>query len=106
MTDKLKELQDSEEYKELISTRSKTKWPLAVLMLVVYYGFIMILAFHDKTGEIFAQKVGEGHTSVGIAVGLGVILFSFIVTGIYVRKANKVLEPLTQKLHEKAGDLS
>lgn len=104
MTVNIEELKESEEYKELIATRSKSKWFLAILMLVVYYGFVMVIAFHDNFGNIFAQKIGDGHTSVGIVVGLGVILFSFLITGIYVRKANKVLEPLTKKLHERAGE--
>lgn len=102
MDSKLAELQESEEYKELIAKRSQIKWPLAFLMLLVYYGFILIIAFAP---DLFALKVGDGHTSVGIAIGLGVIIFSFIITGIYVQKANKILEPLTDKLHEKAGDL-
>lgn len=88
-------LKDSEEYKTLIAERGKSKWTLAVAMWVVYYGFILVIAFAP---DIFAIKIGD-HTSLGIAIGLGVILFSFFVTGIYVKKANKVLEPLTEKLH-------
>lgn len=93
-------LQDTDEYKELISTRRKLAWPLAALMLVVYYAYIMIIAFDP---EIFAEKIGDGHTTVGMVTGLGVIIFTFIVTGIYVHKANTILEPLTEKLHEKVG---
>ena len=102
MNEHIKELKNSEEYKELVATRSQSKWFLASLMMIVYYGFVMIIAFNP---EFFAQKVGEGHTSLGIVVGLGVILFSFLITGIYVQKANRVLEPLTHKLHEKAGEI-
>lgn len=100
MDPKLEEIKNSEEYKTLISERSKSKYFLSVLMLVVYYGFVLIIAFNP---EFFATKIGMGHASLGIAVGLFVILFSFVITGIYVQKANKVLEPLTAKLHEKAG---
>lgn len=101
MDKKLEELKDSAAYKELVSRRSRSKWFLAALMLVVYYGFILVIAFEP---EVFAQKIGLGHTSLGIAVGLGVILFSFLITGIYVRKANKVFEPLTKELQDKAGE--
>ena len=100
MDEKLEVLRNSEEYKTLISKRSKSKWSLAALMLMAYYGFVMVIAFEP---EIFAKKIGEGHTTLGIVVGLGVILFSFLITGLYVHKANKVLEPLTEKLHGKAG---
>lgn len=101
MDGKLEELRQSKEYETLVSTRSKIKWPLAILMLAVYYGFVMVIAFEP---EIFGTKIGDGHTSLGIVVGLLVILFSFVITGIYVHKANKTLEPLVEKLHEKAGD--
>ena len=55
---------------------------------------------------LLAQSVGGGHMSVGILVGLIVIFFSFVITGIYVHKANTVFEPLSKKLHEAAEDLS
>ncbi len=102
MSDFIKDLQNTEEYKDLISIRSKSKWFLSFLMLAVYYSFIMVIAFAP---DVFAQKVGSGHTSLGIVIGLAVIFFSFIVTGIYVRKANLELEPLTEKLHAKAEEL-
>ena len=98
MNNNLERLQASEDYKKLVETRSKIMWPLAILMFAVYYGFIMVIAF---TPDVFAVPIGEGHTTLGIVVGLGVIIFSFIVTGIYVHKANTVLEPLTDKLHKK-----
>ena len=101
MNTNLEELRNSEEYKKLVSERSKSKWPLAVLMLIIYFGFVLVIAFHPT---LFAVKIGNGHTSLGIVVGLLVILASFLITGIYVRKANKVLEPLTKQLHEKAGE--
>ena len=97
----LEELRNSEEYQQLVTIRSKSKWFLAAIMMLIYYGFVMIIAFAP---EVFAAKVGSGHMSVGIVVGLFVIFVSFLITGIYVNKANKVLEPLTKKLHEKAGE--
>jgi len=102
MDEKIEKLRASEEYKELIAVRSKSKWSLTFLMLLTYYGFVIVIAFKP---EVFAIKIGSGHTSLGIAAGLFIILFSFLITGLYVRKANKVLQPLTKKLHEKAGEL-
>lgn len=102
MSNKLTEIRESSEYKTLISTRSKIKWTLATLMLFVYYAFIMVIAFEP---DLFGTKIGEGHTTIGIVIGLGIIFFSFLITGIYVYIANKVLEPLTKQLHGAAGDL-
>lgn len=102
MNEKLHNLKETEEYQELISSRSKSKWSLSFLMLVVYYGFIMVIAF---VPDIFALKVGSGYTSLGIVVGLAVIIFSFVITGLYVHKANRDFEPLTEKLHKKASEI-
>lgn len=93
-------LRDSEEYTTLVNTRASSKWLLTFLMLFVYYGFILIIAFAP---DVFAMKIGLGHMSLGILSGLGVIIFSFVVTGIYVRKANEILDPLTHQLHERAA---
>lgn len=97
LSKELKELSESDAYKTLCSRRSKTIWPLTILMLIMYYIYILIIAFKP---EIFGQKIGDGHTSLGIVVGLGVILFSFLITGIYVHKANKELEPMTEEIQK------
>lgn len=99
MEQKIKELSKTSAYKKLIHERKKTIWPLTVIMLVAYYGFVLIIAFAPK---VFAIPISSGVTSLGIASGLGLIFFTFIITGIYVRKANNVLEPLTKELHKKA----
>tara|TARA_Y100001001_G_scaffold142338_1_gene146956 strand:- start:2256 stop:2573 length:318 start_codon:yes stop_codon:yes gene_type:complete len=94
------DIRNNEDYQTLIRERSKSKWSLAALMLIVYYGFITVLAFKP---ELFASPIGDGPTSLGIVTGLGVIVFSFLITGYYVHKANTVFEPLTKKIQEQAG---
>lgn len=93
------DLCNSEVYKELISTRKKITRPLALLMLAVYYIYILVIAFSPET---LAAPVGDGPATLGIVVGLGIILFSFVITGIAVHLANTRLEPLTQTLHRLA----
>jgi uncharacterized membrane protein (DUF485 family) len=58
---------------------------MTVLMMVVYFGYILLIAFNK---EMLAQKIGAGVTSVGIPMGLGVIVFTIVITTIYVRRAN------------------
>ncbi len=100
MSDHTPHLRHSEEYITLIKERSKSKWSLLFLMLLVYYGFILMIAFDPK---MLGVKIGESHTSYGIVVGLGVMFFSFLIMCIYVRKANQVFDPLTKKLRENAS---
>lgn len=82
-------------YQKLVSTRSSFGWILTAIMMVVYYGYIAVIAFNKG---LFAQRLGDGVMTVGIPVGLGVILFTIIITGIYVRRANSEFDALTQDI--------
>ena len=86
-------------YQELERKRSRFGWMLTVLMLVVYYGFILLVAF----GKPFlSQRIGEGVTTVGIPIGFGVIVFTILITGVYVRRANGEFDELSEKIKQKA----
>jgi uncharacterized membrane protein (DUF485 family) len=79
-------------YIQLVKDRTRFGWTLAFAMLVVYYGFILLIAF-DK--EALSIPIGGGVTTTGIPVGLFVIIFTVIITGIYVRHANHRYDELT-----------
>ncbi|WP_368641246.1 DUF485 domain-containing protein [Castellaniella ginsengisoli] len=87
-------------YQLLRRTRLRYGWTLAVVMLLVYYSFIGVIAF-DK--ELFALKLGEGVMTWGIPVGFGVIVFSVLITGLYVRRANNEFDRLTREIVQEAG---
>ena len=72
-------------YQELVSKRNSYGWIMTALMMIVYYGYILLVAFNK---EFLAQKTGAGVMSIGIPIGVGVILFTIIITGIYIRRAN------------------
>ena len=96
MTDPVVErIQRDPKYQKLTSTRNKFGWTLAILMLVVYYGYIALIAF-DK--EFLAKPMGAGVTTIGIPIGMAVIVFTIIITGIYVRRANSEFDALTREL--------
>lgn len=82
-------------YQHLRRTRLRYGWTLTVVMLIVYYAFIGVIAF-DK--ELFALKLGDGVMTWGIPVGFGVIVFSVLVTGLYVRRANSEFDRLTREI--------
>lgn len=82
-------------YQKLVSTRSSFGWILTAIMMVVYYGYIAVIAFNKG---LFAQRLGDGVMTVGIPVGLGVIVFTIVITGIYVRRANSEFDALTQDI--------
>ena len=87
-------------FQALVSSRNKFGWTLSVLMLVIYLGFILLVAF-DK--PLLAQKIAGGTTSLGIVLGLVVIVSAFILTGVYVARANGRFDELTERLRREVG---
>src|SRR3954451_8510977 len=82
-------------FQELVRERSSFAWTLTIVMLVIYYGFILLVAF----GKGFlATNIGGGVTSVGIIIGLGVIISAFVLTGIYTQRGNSRFDELTENL--------
>ncbi len=84
-------------YEQLRQTRNTYGWVMTALMLVVYYGYIALIAF-DKA--FLATPLGAGVTTIGIPIGVGVILFTIIITGIYVRRANTEFDAMKEALIE------
>ena len=82
-------------YLELKAKRSSFGWWLTLAMMVVYYGFILLVAFNK---EFLSQRMGEGVMTIGIPIGFGVIVFTVIITTIYVRRANSEYDDLTEEI--------
>ena len=82
-------------YHELRRKRNRLGWTLTVLMLIVYNGFIGLIAF-DKA--FLAQPIGDGVTTIGIPIAFGVIVFTILITGIYVYRANSEYDRLTAEI--------
>jgi uncharacterized membrane protein (DUF485 family) len=85
-------IQSHPKYLELKRKRNSFGWLLTILMMVVYYGYIALIAF-DK--PFLAQRMGDGVMSLGVPIGLGVIIFTVVITAIYVRRANGEFDELT-----------
>jgi uncharacterized membrane protein (DUF485 family) len=86
-------------YQELKAKRSRFGWWLTLAMLVVYYGFILLVAF-DK--PFLATRLGSGVTTIGMPIGLAVIVFTVVITGLYVRRANSEFDALTEQIAKAA----
>jgi uncharacterized membrane protein (DUF485 family) len=87
----LRRIEADPNYQKLVSERKSFGWTLAIITLVIYYGYIAIVAFAP---DIIAQKV-FGDITVGIIMGLAIILASILLTGIYVIRANSQYDDLT-----------
>ncbi len=96
LVDKIK---NNASYKELVEKRSAFAWKMTIIMLVVYYAFILTIAFAP---QVLGISMG-GVTTIGIPVGIIIILFSFIMAGIYTRRANSEFDDLNKKLKKDLG---
>lgn len=95
----VEKIQSNPKYLELRRKRNRFGWWLTALMMVVYYGYIALIAF-DK--PFLAQPIGAGVTTIGIPIGLGVIVFTILITAFYIRRANGEFDRLTAEIIQEA----
>ncbi len=79
-------------YQELKAKRTRFGWWLTLAMMVVYYGFILLVAFNK---EFLSQRLGDGVMTMGIPIGFGVIVFTVVITAYYVNRANGEFDDLS-----------
>lgn len=90
-------------YHELISKRSSFAIKLAIFMLVVYYGFVLTIAFNK---EFFATKLSaEGVMTVAWPIAVAIIIIAFLTTLIYVVRANGEFEDLEMSIKNDVKDI-
>jgi uncharacterized membrane protein (DUF485 family) len=86
-------------FQQLVDARTSFGVRLSIVMLAIYFGFILIIAFAPG---LLGVKLGSGVMTVGIPVGLGVIISAFLLTGVYVRRANAEFDELTRQIVKEA----
>jgi uncharacterized membrane protein (DUF485 family) len=95
--DAIERIRANPKYQELRRKRNGFGWALALAMLVVYYGYIALIAFNKP---FLSQPLGTGVTTIGVPIGMAVIVFTIVITGIYVRRANNEYDALTRAILE------
>jgi uncharacterized membrane protein (DUF485 family) len=93
LVDKIK---NNPDYKELVSKRSSFSIKLTVAMLVVYFAFILTIAFDPAL--LGTPICADSVTTIGIPIGIAVIIFAFVLTGIYTLRANGEFDDLNNKI--------
>jgi uncharacterized membrane protein (DUF485 family) len=90
-------VQASPEFQELRNKLRRFVFPMSALFLIWYFAYVLLGAFaHD----FMAIKVW-GDINVGLLIGLGQFVSTFIITGIYVRFANRELDPRAEAIRAK-----
>jgi len=89
------------DFQQLSSQKDTISLILTVLELVLYFGFIYLVAEH-KT--FLAQKMSAGGAAtIGIPIAVGTIVVSWIFTGIYIWWANSKYDEMVKRVIEKVG---
>ena len=87
-------------FRELVARRGRFAWTLATIVLVMFYGFVLTVAFNPTA---LGQPVAEGSMlTVGVAVELFMFIFFWVLTAYYVKRANSEFDKLTQEIVKEA----
>lgn len=76
-------------FKKFVSFRNKISLNLSLIVLICYYIFVLGIGLMP---EILGYKLGPSSITLGIMVGIGLILLCIISTGIYTFIANYFLD--------------
>ena len=86
------------DYHKLVAKKTSYSIKLSVAILVVYFTFILTIAFNPSA---LAVPLYEGSvTSIGIPIGIAIIIFAFVLTGLYTHKANTEFDDLNNKIKQ------
>ena len=86
----------AERLRALASKRGRISVVLTAAMIVLYFGFIALIAF-DPT--LLGRRLGSG-LSLGIVLGALVIVVSWLLTWFYVRWANTHYDSAVARIRE------
>ena len=95
LVDKIK---NNPHYQKLVLRRSGFALKLTISMLVVYFAFILTIAFFPSF--LGAPLSSDSVTTLGIPVGIFIIIFAFVLTGIYTYRANSEFDDLINKIKQ------
>jgi uncharacterized membrane protein (DUF485 family) len=92
---------DNPKYLALVKRRGRLAWTLSAIVCVIFYGFILMIAF---TPGILTEPIASGSViPLGLPLGVGVILVSCLLTGVYVYEANQVFDPVFEEIVKEAS---
>jgi uncharacterized membrane protein (DUF485 family) len=90
-------VQASPEFQELRNKLRRFVFPMSALFLIWYFAYVLLSVFAT---DFMATKVW-GDINVGLLIGLGQFVSTFIITGLYVRFANRELDPRAEAFRAK-----
>jgi uncharacterized membrane protein (DUF485 family) len=96
---KKEDLLKDPDFKKLVAQKDFISWTLTIVELVLYFGFIGLIAFNKP---FLGMKI-SGAITVGIPIAVGTIVLSWVLTGVYIWWANSKYDDMVQKIKDKVG---
>ncbi|MBW7900070.1 MAG: DUF485 domain-containing protein [Rhodocyclaceae bacterium] len=87
-------------FAELIARRTRFALVLSLFVLVPYYGFMMVVAFNPTA---LHRTLGDSIVTIAWPLGALLVIGSWLLTGIYIRRANSEFDELTQDVLREAA---
>lgn len=84
-------------YRKLIRRSLYIKLPLLIFTISAYMGFILLIAYKP---QVLSQSLGTSVISLGLVLGVCLILIILFVTALYAVLTNKLIEPLINQLRK------
>jgi uncharacterized membrane protein (DUF485 family) len=92
------ELIESPAFRALVKTRWSVSFTLLALLFVGYYGYILLVA---TMPAVVARRISDAPgavTNLGLVLGIGTLVFAWVLTAIYVVWANRSYDPEVERL--------
>jgi uncharacterized membrane protein (DUF485 family) len=88
-------------FAELIGKRTRFAIILSLLVLVPYYTFMLLTSLQP---QLFAAKISEGSViTIGWPIAALIVIGGWLLTGVYVSRANGEFDSLTQEVLKEAN---
>ncbi len=89
---------DDIRFQTLVRNRRRFSWSLTVLMLILYFAFILTLAFAP---DLLGRRISADQPCTwGIPVGFGMFAVTFALVAVYVVRANTVFDAAASRIKE------
>jgi uncharacterized membrane protein (DUF485 family) len=92
-------IQRNPKYQQLVRQRSVFGWTLTAVTLIIYFGFILLIGYAPK---FLGIRIGDSVMTIGLPIGLFVIVSAFVLVWIYVARANATYDSLTRAIVEES----
>ena len=87
-------------FRELERRRSRLVWSLSAIVLAAYYSLMIVVAFWPQS--LHAPLSDGNAITIAVPLGAAVIVLSWLLTGLYVYRANTVLDELNEQILSEA----